>query len=277
MKLTINALFDQMHNVPQVPEVVRNLITQLNDPNSRYNDIAQNVEKEQMISMKVLRLVNSAHFGLSKKIGSINDALAMLGISQLKMLVISSGIVSSVPDIPNVDVKEFWGHSFRTANNAKWLAEQCKLENVDMMFTAGLICDLGIILIHLGDPKVGNEIEQHVKAGEKRSDFESSRLGFTSQQACAELCKRWHFAAELVDTVEKAGDPLSFEDVSLPACAVFVGRYVSELAASNKDEEEMLAGFPVEAWKKLGLKEQDVPSKLKEMLALESKLEGLID
>ncbi len=67
MKLQIEQLFKQIHKVPQVPEVVRTLITQLNDPNTNVNDIAKNVEKEQVISLKVLKLVNSAHFGLPKK------------------------------------------------------------------------------------------------------------------------------------------------------------------------------------------------------------------
>jgi HD-like signal output (HDOD) protein len=277
MKLTIEKLFDQIHKVPQVPDVVRTLITQLNDSNSRYDDIAKNVEKEQVISMKVLRLVNSAHFGLSKKVGSIDDALVMLGMSQLKTLVIASGIVSSMPDIPNFNIKDFWSDSFRTATSAKWLAEQCKLENVDMIFTAGLISGLGNMLIHLGDPKVGNEIDQHVKAGEFRPDFERKRLGFTSQEACAELCRRWHFAEDLVDTVAKEGEPLSFDEVSLPACAVFIARHVSESVHSNLNEEEKLAAFPVDVWKKLGLQEQTISANISTMLTLESKLDGLAD
>ena len=79
--------------------------------------------------MKVLRLVNSAHFGLSQKIGSIDDAVVMLGMSKLKTLVIASGIVNSVPDITNFDVNESWANSFRTVTYAKWLAEEIKLDN----------------------------------------------------------------------------------------------------------------------------------------------------
>lgn len=277
MKLTIEKLFDQMHKVPQVPEVVRTLITQLSDPNSRYDDIIKNVEKEQVISMKVLRLVNSAHFGLSRKIGSIDDALVLLGMGQLKTLVIASGIVNSMPNIPNFNIKDFWTDSFRTATLAKWLADRCKLENADMVFTAGLISGLGNILIHLGDPKAGNEIDQHVKAGELRPDFERKRLGFTSQEACAELCRRWHFADDLIDTVAKEGEPLSFDKISLPACAVYIARYISESVHVNQSEEENLASFPVDVWKKLGLQEQDIAENMATMLAIESKLDGLAE
>ena len=67
MQKTMNQFFDQIHNVPRVPEIVRTLITQFDDPRANFDDIAKNVEKEQIIALKVLRLVNSAHFGLSKK------------------------------------------------------------------------------------------------------------------------------------------------------------------------------------------------------------------
>jgi HD-like signal output (HDOD) protein len=276
MKLQINQLFEQIHNVPQVPEVVRLLITQLTDPNAKFDDIAKNVEKEQIISMKVLRLVNSAHFGLSKKIGSIDDAVVMLGMSKLKTLVIASGIVSSVPDIPNFDVNEFWANSFRTATYAKWLAEEIKLDNADMIFTAGLISGLGTILLYLGDAKVANEIDQHVKAGDSRYDYESKRLGFTSQEVCAELCSRWNFSEELVNTIAKSGAPLNAGELSLPACVVYVARYISDCSGAEMNEEDMLAHFPSKEWLQLRLDENHLEKKISEILALESGLEGLV-
>ncbi len=277
MKLQINQLFDQIHNIPQVPEVVRMLISQLNDPNTKFDDIAKNVEKEQVISLKILRLVNSAHFGLSKKIGSIDDAIVMLGISKLKTLVIASGIVGSVPEIPNFNIKDFWADSFLTATYAKWLADEIKLDNNDMVFTAGLISGLGTILIYLGDAKVANEIEQDSKAGGNRSNHEREHLGFTSQEVCAELCRRWHFSEELIDTIAKSGEPLNNEELSLPANAVFVARHICESRRLETSEEDKLAAFPSKEWQQLGLKEQDIATKMTEILALESGLDGLVD
>ncbi len=69
MASKIKKLFTQVHKVPQVPEVIRILINQFNDPNVEMRDIARNVEKEPVISLKVLRLVNSAAYGLPKKLG----------------------------------------------------------------------------------------------------------------------------------------------------------------------------------------------------------------
>jgi len=275
MKLQISKLFEQVHNVPQVPEIVRILISQLNDPNADFNDIAKNIEKEQIISLKVLRLVNSAHFGLSKKIGSIDNAVAMLGMSKLKTLVIASGIVNSVPDIPNFDISTFWSDSFSTATYAKWLAEEASLEDSDMIFTAGLINGLGTVLLYLGDPKAANEIQQHVKSGDNRYQYEEKRLGFSSLDVCVELCSRWHFSDDLIKTLSQSRAPLAADEISLSACIVYIARYISESNHPNISEEDRLANFPVKEWQQLGFNSDDIARKLPEIIALESGLDGL--
>lgn len=277
MKLQIEQLFKQIHKVPQVPEVVRTLITQLNDPNTPINDIVKNVEKEQVISLKVLKLVNSAHFGLPKKIGSIDEAVIMLGLSKLKTLVIASGIVSSIPAIPNFNIKEFWSDSFRTATYSKWLADEIKFDNSDIAYTAGLINGLGTVLLYLSDAKTATKIDQQVEAGKNRTDQERKYLGFTSQEVCTELCKRWHFSEELINTVSQSGSPLDFNKLSLPACAVYISRYISESSKSEMNNEEILLNFPSKEWQQLGLEINDITKLLPEIIALESGLDGLLD
>jgi HD-like signal output (HDOD) protein len=275
MKSEIHQLFNHIDNVPQVPEVVRTLVSQASNPNVSFDAIAENVEKEQIISMKVLRLVNSAHFGLSRKIGSINQALVMLGMSELKKLVIASGIISIMPEIPNMNIEDFWTGSFRTATYAKWLAEEAELENSDILFTAGLISNLGNILIHLGDPVGALEVNKHIKSGDTRPDSERKQLGYTNQEACAELCHLWQFSDDLTDAIAKSAEPLDFEPVSLPACAIFMGKYISD--SSNKDEEELLAEFPIKEWLQLGFNEQDIAEKVAVILELDTGLDGLLD
>ncbi len=277
MKLTLEKLFDQIHKVPQIPEVVRELIAQVNNPDFDFMAVAKNVEKEQVIALKVLRLVNSAHFGLSRKIGSIDEALVLLGMGQLKTLIIASGIVSSVSDIPGINIKEFWADSFLTATYAKWLAEQAGLENSETVYTAGLLSGLGTILIHLADPKAANEIDQHVKAGESRPEFERKRIGFTSEEACAALCERWKFAPELVDTVRQSGEPLAYDPVLPEACCVYLGRFITQAKRHGLSQDDMKANFPLDVWKKLGFSEEQLSEKLTELLTLESGLDSLAD
>lgn len=276
MKVEMNQLFDKIHNLPQIPEVVRTLITQFNDPKTNFDDIAKNIEKEQVIALKVLRLVNSAHFGLSRKIGTIQEAVFMLGMNQLRTLVIASGLVGTIPKIEGVDIKSFWNNSFNTATYAKWLAAESQVAP-DLVFTAGLISQLGNILIHMGAPAAASEIDQHVKGGNARAVIEKARLGFTSEEVCAELCRRWHFSPDLIETVARSGNPLASDDVSKPANVVYLARYISESHQKGLTVEDILRVFPFNVSEKLGLSEQFISEKLPEILALESGLGGLLD
>jgi len=274
MALAINQLFDQIYKMPQVPEVVRTLIVQMNDPNIDMDAVAKNVEKEQTIALKVLRIVNSAHYGLSRKIGSINDAVVMMGMEKLKTLVIASGMVTAVPDIPNFDVKTFWENSFKTATYAKWFAAEANLDS-DMAFTAGLIGGLGKALIYLGAPEEANEIEQLVKAGDSRQEIEEKCLGFTNHDVAAELCRRWKFPEELVTTIGQSGKPLEFEEISRLACVIYISRYLTSCQSNQFSEEQILTDFPVKELKKIDLNIAIIEEKLPEILALESGLETI--
>ena len=277
MPSQMNELFDNIHKLPQIPEVVRTLITQLSNPHAEMLDIAKNVEKEQVIALKILRLVNSAHFGLSRKVASIDEATVLLGLGQLKTLVIASGIVSSVPQLENFDIRKFWNNCFRTSAYAKWIAEQANLSG-DIAYTAGLIGNLGNILIHMSFPSKANEIDQHAKAGNSsRSVFERTCLGFTNQEVCAELCRRWKFPDELVNAILHSGEPLAFEQPSSYACALHIAQFISDAVENNKEVEDITGQLPNAVAEKIGFSSTFLSSHLSEVLAIESNLEGLAD
>jgi len=277
MKSEINELFDHIDDVPQVPEVVRTLLSQVNDPNIDFISIAKNVEKEQTISIKVLRLANSAFYGLPREIGSINQALVILGMTELKKLIVVSGLISSIPDLDHFNIEDFWLDNFRTATYAKWIAERANIDDSDMVFTAGLINGLGNILIHLGNPEASNEISFLVEDGMSVLDAEQQELGFSNQEACAVLCRLWQFSDDLTTTVEQSGQPLNFAQPSLASCAVYIARYISQSTYSDKSPTEKLAEFPRKEWLQLGLTNEEIEDTMAEILMLETGLDGLLD
>ena len=277
MKSEMKTLFNQVDNIPQIPEVVRILISQANDPRIDFKPIAEMIKKEQVIALKVLRLVNSAHYGLSRKVGSIQQALVILGIDELKKLIVICGLVSSIDEMPGLSLDDFWLDNFRTATYAKWLAEETKLDNSDMIFTAGLISSLGKVLIHLDDATTARKINAEVRSGMNRPDSERNNLGYTHQEVCAELCRIWQFSDDLIDTVSKAGEPLNFDDVSVAACSVYIARYISESSYNEQDTHTILANFPYKAWQTLGFTVDDIAEKMAILLSLDTGLEGLLD
>ena len=271
---TISQLFDSIHNLPQVPDVVRELITQLNDPDIDMSAIAKNVEQEPTISLKILRLVNSAHYGLSRKVSSINEALTFLGMDELKTLVVASGIVSSMPKLDGLDIEEFWETTFLKASYAKALASDVGVDG-NIAFTAAIISNIGTLLIHLGDSNAGQEVEQHLKSGvTMRYEYETRRIGFTSADVSAELSRRWKFSDELIEAIASSSDPIAVQQPSKIGCTVHLAEYLS-FNKSRMTEDELLESLPFEVAEKMNLSKPVMTEKLTALLAIESSLASL--
>jgi HD-like signal output (HDOD) protein len=273
--MEIRELLEQTDKLPNVPEVVRQLIQQLNNPAADYGEIADKVSKDQTLSLKILRLVNSAHFGLSRKVSSIDQAVVMLGMVRLKTLVIASGIAGSVKKVDGLDLKKFWSESFRVAALAKWFAERDTNIDPDIAFTAGLIHNIGRLLLHLAQPMRAQAIQTLIEESNcSRSDAEMERLSFTSPEAGQALLDLWKFPAELGIAVRQHKQPTSFEEPSSLAAVVNLACVVNSAARNGDNVETLQSNFPDDVATLAGVS-ADTSAELAEALSLDSGLDGL--
>jgi len=275
--MEIRDLLIQTDKLPNVPEVVRQLIQQLNNPAADFGEIAEKVAQDQTLSLRILRLVNSAHFGLSRKVSSIEEAVVMLGMVRLKTMVIASGIAGSVKAAKGLDLRKFWSESFRVAALAKWFAERDTEVDPDIAFTAGLIYNIGRLVLHLAEPKHAQAIQTLVEETHcSRSEAEKDRLGFTSPEVGEALLEMWNFPAELSSAVRQYKSPLAFEEPSSLAAIINLACVVNAAIRNNDDLESLQSRFPKEVANLAGVSANTTDA-LEDALALESGLEGLID
>ncbi|GAA0828285.1 MULTISPECIES: HDOD domain-containing protein [Marinomonas] len=255
--MQVQDLLKKTDKLPNVPDVVRELIVLLNDPNANYFDISQKVAHDQTMSLKVLRVVNSAYFGLSRKVYSIDEATVILGINKLKTLVIASGFANSVKSVEGIDLKAFWQDSFRVAILAQWLGKRTDLVDAEEAFTAGIVHNLGRLLLHLTEPTIAQEIRTRTKENFiSRTKAELDALGFTTQDASKALMDLWKFPPELGEAVRMHKRPFSEEDPQPLACVLNLACYLNACIRSERDEELVVDGFPKTVAKGAGLPEQ---------------------
>lgn len=273
--MEIRELLKQTDKLPNVPEVVRQLIQQLNNPAADYGEIAEKVSKDQTLSLKILRLVNSAHFGLRRKVSSIDEAVVMLGMVRLKTIVIASGIAGSVKAVEGLDLKKFWSESFQVAALSKWFAERDTNVDPDIAFTAGLIHNIGQLLLHLAQSTQAQEIQRLIEESSyNRSAAEIEILGFTSTEAGQALLDMWTFPAELGIAVLQHKEPTSFDEPSALAAVVNLACVVNSAVRNGDDVETLQANFPAAVATLAGIS-ADTTGELAEALSLESGLDGL--
>lgn len=235
-------MIEQATNLPSIPEVVQKLIASMNDEDVSTEKLANIITSDQAITAKVLRLANSARYGGQRKVGSVKDALVVLGRDALRTLVLSIGLVSSFKAPASFDLKAYWRHSFMMANRAKWLAKLFKVD-AEVAYTCGLLHGIGEYLIHIMKPELAQVIDQQVAEGAPRRKTEQDLFGFDYTVAGSELAKYWKFPDDIVDAILWQQQPAGSGALLPFATLIYLSRYM--ITYSEKVKEGVFDDFPV--------------------------------
>lgn len=202
----VRDLFMQVHKVPSVPRLVQELIQQFGSKSSQVDEISQKIQLDPVLSLKVLRLANSAHFGAGRKVGSIDYAVVLLGFDTLKILVIASGVISACDSIPGMDRERFWRRAFTVASIAKLIARQAR-KDPETAFTCGMLHNIGDALMYVAHIDDMQAIDQQTDTGTIRSQLQRETFGYDYAQVGAELTTHWKFPQTIATAIRYHEDP----------------------------------------------------------------------
>lgn len=249
--MDLKNLIDNAQKLPNIPKVVQELIESFGDENINNEAIAKKISADQVLTAKVLRAANSAHYGGNRKVGSVNDAVFILGFNAVRTLVLASGMTGAFKAPEGFDLPAFWHNSFAVASTCKWLAKFSK-DDVETAFTCGMIHNIGELLIHIILPEECKEIQKIVDRGGRNSDIEKNVLGFNYPEAGAELANRWKFPDAIVSGIRHQLNPLGAPEFSRYAALINLADYI--VHENEKDGGVALVEhFPNDLATKLGI------------------------
>ncbi|HAW93510.1 MULTISPECIES: HDOD domain-containing protein [unclassified Arsukibacterium] len=232
-------MIEQATNLPSIPQVLQKLIATMNDEDTSTDKLATIISNDQTITAKVLRLANSVHFGRQRKVGSVKDALVVLGRDTLRTLVLSIGLVSSFKAPATFDLNAFWRRSFMLANRAKWLAKLNK-SDPEIAYTCGLLHGIGEYLIHIIEPELAKTIDEQVEGGAARRKTQLELFGFDYTMAGSELARYWKFPDDIADAILWQQQPAGSGALLPYATLLYLARYMilyrEQVSAGNFDE-----------------------------------------
>mgnify|MGYP002622868609 CR=1 FL=1 len=204
---------EQLYSLPAAAVEVLELTEQ---PNVDAQQLRCAIEKDPALTVRVLRVVNSALFGLSRPVDDLNQAIALLGIKPLKLLVLGF----SLPDKLFADVaadllRRYWALSLTRAVAARELSEVLGHSGADEAFLAGLLRDLGMLAIvqQVGRPYVAF-LQRAISENIDLAELERELLGFTHVECSARLLTRWHLPPSLVETIALSDSVDRLEEAS---------------------------------------------------------------
>jgi HD-like signal output (HDOD) protein len=274
--MNFDALFLQQHALPTISKVVQEVIESFNNDRVSVEEISQKLAADQVLSAKILRLANSSYYHVSRSIGTVDDAVLMLGFMTVRTLVVSTGLTGGFKNVAGFDLKKFWRYSMHTAVVAKWLAKQKKV-NSDFAFTVGMMHAIGQLVMHAAMPEKMLEIDKIAGALDaRRFDVESNSFGYNFADVGAELAVRWKFPNEFAIAIRSFPHPLEQEKMDVMAGIIHLAAWRSRAFEHNLDGEELQATFPADVAAKLNLTADQVVSNMPGIVEMSEGLESLI-
>lgn len=191
-------------DLPTLPSTVGKILELVDNPKTTAGMLSDLINTDPVLAAKVLKVANSAFFGFPKRISTLNLAIVILGFSSLKHLCLSVGVMNLWDGSDNesgLNMNGFWSHSIATGVAAKLLARKVRYEIPGEAFVAGLIHDIGKLLLN----DLVDEYQDVLKESEKKeislSEIEEDMLGVGHDQVGGWLIERWNLPPELVESI----------------------------------------------------------------------------
>lgn len=146
----IQKKLDSIKDLPTLPAIAMEINSLLQASETTVETIAESIEKDQSIAAKVLKLINSAFFGVRSKVTNIHDAIVLLGFNSIRNIVLSVSVMkafSKSDTTEGLNIADFWKHSIAVAMTSKKMSEMSKVSSPEDAFTGGLLHDIGKIIM----------------------------------------------------------------------------------------------------------------------------------
>jgi HD-like signal output (HDOD) protein len=200
---TLDKLAARIGQLYSLPAVAMQVLQLTRNPQIDTHALKECIENDPAISSRILRVVNSSLFGLSREVSDLNHALAMLGIKPLKLLVLGFSLPSGLfLDVESRTLSWYWKHTLTKAVACRELSGRLWRIPGDEAFLAGLFHDLGVLLLfqHLGQP-YARFLDRAITHRLDLPAIEQRALGFSHTQLSARLLQKWSFPASLCNAV----------------------------------------------------------------------------
>lgn len=238
----IKLIVNRIHNLPTPPTVFAQVNKVINNPNTSAYQIGAIIAEDPALSAKILKLTNSAFYGLSRTVTSVKQAIVILGLDVVKSLVLSASVFETFSKRNSIDkvfLDQFWRHSLLVAFMSRIISRTKNFPSfleAEESFSAGLLHDIGklVILTHLPDEFAKIKAARLNSPNSATSFIEEQVLGFDHAAVGSYLCQKWNLPEHLTQSIHYHHTPQeNLENVSTQII------HISDYLAWKSQETEM--------------------------------------
>jgi len=212
-----------VRDLPTLPKVLEEVSKLVERPDSTTEQVAKLISMDQVLSAKVLKMVNSPVYGFPGRISSIGHALVLLGFNVLRSIIVST----SVFEVMTENMVGLWEHSLGCAMACGSIARMLKLKDAEEYAVAGLLHDLGKVVATVQLPDLKVEIEQAVAAGDLYYlEAERKVMGFGHDRINAWLADHWKLPPNIKEGLSYHHKPHLAQLYPEMACVTHIGDFM---------------------------------------------------
>jgi len=239
--VTPQELIAQDIRLVSLPEICMEVQMLADSPDTTAVELGGLIAKDTALSTRLLRLVNSAYFGLSRRVDTLTRAVNLIGMQELRNLTLAASAAEVFAGIDSrlIDVAAFWQHSVYCGLVARHLGESAQVLHSERLFTAGLLHDVGrlLMLLHLPDA-VGGVVLRQRETGQDICELELALIGFDHAQAGEALLSHWSLPANLCASVRHHHAPREASEACLEAAILHLADRITHCAQEGSHPQD---------------------------------------
>lgn len=258
--LNIQQALERAAHLPSVSAVLMQALQELDKPTVDISRLASLLARDQNAMTRILRVANSAFYGLPGRVGSLSQAVTLLGLPTTRTVVTTAAILERFPKSAegDFDFRGFWEHSLGVASAAHYLAPRVGV-SPESAFIAGMLHDIGIAMLGSCMPTEFHSVLEYSRANDCAiEEAEQAILKFTHDELGAALAAQWKFPQAIQEAIQTHHAPSAD---SLPLARV---THLANVFAHALDlggvERDFVPPIDPASWQALHLSEPDLPS-----------------
>ncbi|KAB0672384.1 HDOD domain-containing protein [Oryzomonas sagensis] len=254
--ITLERLVEQTRTIYSLPYFYERFNEAINHPRSSIADIAKIIIEDQGLTARILKLANSPLFGYYSRVDSITKAVTIIGTQQLRDLAFAASAMGVFKGIPDdlMNMALFWRHSIACGIIARNLATCLRESNVERFFVAGILHDVGQLILCAAIPETAGEVLALSRSRQEHYHHtERDQLGFDHADLGGALLQAWKLPANIFEPVACHHAPRSAAQFPLESAIVHLAEIVCQAFEFGASGEWCVSPLDPAAWDRLGM------------------------
>lgn len=252
------------------PVVYQRLVEVLNDPRSGAHEVAAVIGQDTSLTARLLRLANSAYFAFNRPVDSVRQAVTLIGATHVRDIALATSVTSYFKSVPAdlINLEEFWKHSLAVGIGARMLAGQRRETNVERFFVAGMLHDVGRLILYVQAPDHARTILNHAQNHEcLLYEAEMELGGFDHGTVGGILMEKWNMSESLIECVSLHHRPQEATRFPVETATIHLADLIANALRLGRSGERMVPPRWIGVWDALSLDPAELPDLMTSMQA----------